>query len=53
MIDWVQDRNRDGFPVGKVELWRGVEDSEGVDSHCGPTKRDNLLLNMERIVPFR
>lgn len=40
LIEWVEDRNRHGFPVGRVDLWRGVEDSEGTESHCGLRKRD-------------
>lgn len=35
LIEWVEDRNRHGFPVGRVDLWRGVEDPEGTESHVG------------------
>lgn len=40
LIEGIKDRNCNGFPVGRVDLWRGVEDSEGAESHRGLRKRD-------------
>lgn len=40
LIEGVKDGNCNGFLVGRVDLWRGIEDSEGAESHCGLRQRD-------------